>query len=94
MVVGTPGQAILVFTESSHVRGSPNVYMGVDKTWAQQTAFCFNDDVRRAIVVITNAFNAITGELVPACAQHSVLYRGENEQLRRLLPLTVLPTSS
>lgn len=36
----------------------------------------------------------VTGELVPACAQHSVLDRGENEQLRRLLPLTVLPTSS
>jgi hypothetical protein len=31
-----------------------------------------------------------TGELVPACVQHSVLDAGENEQLRRLLPLTVL----
>lgn len=31
-----------------------------------------------------------TGELVPACVQHSVLDPGENEQLRRLLPLTVL----
>ncbi|MGI8522431.1 MAG: hypothetical protein ACR2K3_03840 [Nocardioides sp.] len=30
-----------------------------------------------------------TGELVPACVQHSVLDPGENEQLRRLLPLTV-----
>ena len=31
-----------------------------------------------------------TGELVPACVQHSVLDPAENEQLRRLLPLTVL----
>ncbi len=31
-----------------------------------------------------------TGELVPACVQHSVLDPGENEQLRRLLPLTVI----
>jgi hypothetical protein len=31
-----------------------------------------------------------TGELVPACVQHSVLDPGENEQLRQLLPLTVL----
>lgn len=31
-----------------------------------------------------------TGELVPACVQHSVLDPSENEQLRRLLPLTVL----
>lgn len=31
-----------------------------------------------------------TGELVPACAQHSVLDPGENAQLRRLLPLTVV----
>jgi hypothetical protein len=31
-----------------------------------------------------------TGELVPACVQHSVLDPGENEHLRRLLPLTVL----
>ncbi len=30
-----------------------------------------------------------TGELVPACVQHSVLDPGENEQLRRLLPLMV-----
>ena len=30
-----------------------------------------------------------TGELVPACVQHSVLDPVENEQLRRLLPLTV-----
>ncbi|MDJ0396141.1 radical SAM domain-containing protein [Rhodococcus sp. G-MC3] len=30
-----------------------------------------------------------TGELVPACVQHSVLDPGENQQLRRLLPLTV-----
>lgn len=30
-----------------------------------------------------------TGDLVPACVQHSVLDPGENEQLRRLLPLTV-----
>lgn len=29
-----------------------------------------------------------TGELVPACVQHSVLDPGENEALRRLLPLT------
>lgn len=29
-----------------------------------------------------------TGELVPACVQHSVLDPGENRQLRRLLPLT------
>ena len=31
-----------------------------------------------------------TGELVPACVQHSVLDLGENQQLRRLLPLTVV----
>lgn len=31
-----------------------------------------------------------TGELVPACVQHSVLDPGENEKLRRLLPLTVV----
>ncbi len=31
-----------------------------------------------------------TGELVPACVQHSVLDPGENERLRRLLPLTVV----
>lgn len=31
-----------------------------------------------------------TGELVPACVQHSVLDPAENTQLRRLLPLTVL----
>jgi len=31
-----------------------------------------------------------TGELVPACVQHSVLDPGENAELRRLLPLTVL----
>jgi len=31
-----------------------------------------------------------TGELVPACVQHSVLDPGENEQLRQLLPLMVL----
>jgi hypothetical protein len=31
-----------------------------------------------------------TGELVPACAQHSVLDIGENAELRRLLPLTVV----
>ncbi|MBA3800185.1 MAG: radical SAM domain-containing protein [Geodermatophilaceae bacterium] len=31
-----------------------------------------------------------TGELVPACVQHSVLDPGENQQLRRLLPLTVV----
>jgi len=30
-----------------------------------------------------------TGELVPACVQHSVLDPTENHQLRRLLPLTV-----
>jgi hypothetical protein len=30
-----------------------------------------------------------TGQLVPACVQHSVLDPGENEQLRQLLPLTV-----
>jgi hypothetical protein len=30
-----------------------------------------------------------TGDLVPACVQHSVLDTGENEQLRKLLPLTV-----
>ncbi len=29
-----------------------------------------------------------TGELVPACVQHSVLDPGENAALRRLLPLT------
>ncbi|MEO5983355.1 MAG: hypothetical protein ABIQ13_13675 [Pedococcus sp.] len=32
-----------------------------------------------------------TGELVPACVQHSVLDPGQNIELRRLLPLTVLP---
>ncbi len=31
-----------------------------------------------------------TGQLVPACVQHSVLDPGENEQLRRLLPLAVV----
>lgn len=31
-----------------------------------------------------------TGELVPACVQHSVLDPDENQELRRLLPLTVL----
>ncbi|MCZ2838034.1 radical SAM protein [Modestobacter sp. VKM Ac-2985] len=31
-----------------------------------------------------------TGELVPACAQHSVLDLAENAQLRTLLPLTVV----
>ena len=31
-----------------------------------------------------------TGQLVPACVQHCVLDPGENAQLRRLLPLTVL----
>ena len=31
-----------------------------------------------------------TGELVPACVQHSVLDPGANERLRRLLPLTVV----
>jgi hypothetical protein len=31
-----------------------------------------------------------TGQLVPACAQHSVLDVDENAQLRRLLPLSVL----
>ena len=31
-----------------------------------------------------------TGELVPACVQHSVLDPGANAQLRKLLPLTVL----
>lgn len=31
-----------------------------------------------------------TGELVPACVQHSVLDPRENEELRQLLPLTVL----
>lgn len=30
-----------------------------------------------------------TGELVPACVQHSVLDPGENQELRRLLPLSV-----
>lgn len=30
-----------------------------------------------------------TGELVPACVQHSVLDPGENAELRRLLPLSV-----
>ncbi len=33
-----------------------------------------------------------TGQLVPACVQHSCLDPGENEQLRRLLPLTVVTT--
>lgn len=32
-----------------------------------------------------------TGELVPACVQHSVLDPGENTALRRLLPLTERP---
>lgn len=31
-----------------------------------------------------------TGRLIPACVQHSVLDPKENEELRRLLPLTVL----
>jgi hypothetical protein len=31
-----------------------------------------------------------TGQLVPACVQHSVLDPAENAELRRLLPLTVL----
>ena len=31
-----------------------------------------------------------TGRLIPACVQHSVLDPAENQQLRRLLPLTVL----
>ncbi len=31
-----------------------------------------------------------TGQLVPACVQHSVLDPDENQQLRRLLPLTVV----
>ncbi len=31
-----------------------------------------------------------TGRLIPACVQHSVLDPGENEQLRTLLPLTVI----
>lgn len=31
-----------------------------------------------------------TGEIVPACAQHSVLDPDENAELRRLLPLTVV----
>ncbi|GAA4729472.1 hypothetical protein GCM10023328_05060 [Modestobacter marinus] len=31
-----------------------------------------------------------TGQLVPACAQHSVLDLAENAQLRKLLPLTVV----
>lgn len=31
-----------------------------------------------------------TGELVPACVQHSVLDSGENAGLRKLLPLTVV----
>lgn len=35
-----------------------------------------------------------TGELVPACVQHSVLDPGENEQLRWLLPLTCRLTES
>ncbi|MDQ3306936.1 MAG: radical SAM domain-containing protein [Actinomycetota bacterium] len=35
-----------------------------------------------------------TGELVPACVQHSVLDPGENERLRRLLPLTVVGSGS
>ncbi len=34
-----------------------------------------------------------TGELVPACVQHSVLDPGENEGLRRLLPLTVVEST-
>ena len=35
-----------------------------------------------------------TGQLVPACVQHSVLDPGENEQLRRLLPLAVVGSRS
>ena len=35
-----------------------------------------------------------TGELVPACVQHSVLDPGENEQLLQLLPLTVVGSGS
>lgn len=35
-----------------------------------------------------------TGELVPACVQHSVLDPGENEELRTLLPLTVAGVGS
>jgi len=31
-----------------------------------------------------------TGQLVPACVQHSVLDPGANAELRTLLPLTVL----
>jgi hypothetical protein len=31
-----------------------------------------------------------TGQLVPACAQHSVLDVAENARLRKLLPLTVV----
>lgn len=34
-----------------------------------------------------------TGELVPACVQHSVLDPGENTDLRRLLPLTPVSTT-
>jgi len=35
-----------------------------------------------------------TGELVPACVQHSVLDPGENQRLRRLLPLTVVESET
>ena len=35
-----------------------------------------------------------TGQLVPACVQHSVLDPGENIALRRLLPLTPVGSSS
>jgi len=35
-----------------------------------------------------------TGELVPACVQHSVLDPDENERLRRILPLTVVGSRS
>lgn len=34
-----------------------------------------------------------TGQLVPACVQHSVLDPAENEHLRRLLPLTPLASA-
>lgn len=35
-----------------------------------------------------------TGELVPACLQHSVLDPVENQVLRRLLPLTPIRQGS
>ena len=35
-----------------------------------------------------------TGELVPACVQHSVLDPAENVALRKLLPLTPVPRAS